>query len=269
MPSRKKAKGKARKAAKEAKAKEEESPAMAMEMEAAANQRQEGSLEAMMQELSISTPSPIMCRHGLVHLSAGEEKTCLEFINAFIATFQSQGVLGQAFLKAYHATKITYADVYSSKLDTVISMLLTNGTQRILDERNDIAQLFAALASYFEDYMAVCLHKTRAVPSLTKAHEWYGVDDHTLISYYRKRISCSCLDDKYKEVKSVKKMGRCLNLYCSHPDGRVERSKMFCCTRCGVANYCSVECQKADWKDHRVQCDHAAKMKARFARNNH
>ena len=112
--------------------------------------------------------------------------------------------------------------------------------------------------------MAVFLHKTRAVPNLTKAYEWHAADDHTLVSYYRKRISCSCLDEKYKEVKSVKKMGRCYNLNCHHPDGRVERSKMFSCTRCGVANYCSVECQRADWKEHKEFCDTSAEIKAAF-----
>ena len=265
MPSRKKAKGKARRAVKEAKAKAkaEESPAV---VNVADSQQhvQEESLDAMMQRFRISAPSSTMCRHGYPPLSTGDEKICLEFINAFVTAFRSQDKLGQAFLKAYHATADECADVYDSKLDTVISMLLARGTQRILDGDDKTAQLFASLACYFDDYMAVCLYKTRAVPNLTKAREWYGADNHTLISYYRKRISCSCLDQKYKEVKSVKKMGRCLNLYCSHPDGRVERSKMFSCTRCGVANYCSVECQKADWRDHRVQCDKAVMMKAAF-----
>ena len=57
MPSRKKAKGKARKAAKEAKAKEEGSRAVA-------SQRQEESVEAQMQQLMVSAASEL-CTHGL------------------------------------------------------------------------------------------------------------------------------------------------------------------------------------------------------------
>ena len=262
MPSRKKAKGKARKAAKEAKAKQEEESRAVI----AANQRQEGSLGAQLQRLRISAPSPSMCRHGCPSLSGGDEKICLEFISKFINAFRSQDKVGQQFSAAHHATIHEYADVYSSKLDTVISKLLASGTQRILDGDgdNEIAQLFASLACYFEDFMAMSLHKTQAALNLAKLAEWVGADDHTLVSYYRKRIPCSCLDEKYKEVKSVKKMGWCFNLNCSHPDGRVERSKMFSCTRCGMANYCSVECQKAAWKEHRVQCDEAVKLKAEF-----
>ena len=265
MPSRKKAKGKARKAAKEAKAKEEDSEAV---MKAVASQRQvqEEELEAHMQQLMVSAASPTKCWHGmLVPLSSGN-KICLEFIDAFTAAFLSENKMGQAFFTAYHATKGEYSSVYSSKLDTVISMLLCRGTQRILEGNNKTAQLYASFACYFEDYMAYQLCKTKASPNLSKTFELLGTgaDDHTLVSYYRKRIPCACLDQRYKEVKSVKKMGRCFNPSCSHHKRRVERSKMFSCTRCGAANYCSVECQRADWKTHKQLCDMAAEAKAAF-----
>ena len=261
MPSRKKAKGKARKAAKEAK----ESQA-AVEVAAGQQLVREKTLEARMERLKISAASPAMCRHGYPQVSPDNCKVCCDFIDAFIAAFLSQDSCNfkDQFTTATKATAEEYAEVYSSKLDTVISSLLFGGTRHILNGDSRKAQLFAFLACYFEDFMAIGVHKTKATLRSTKLAELSSADDHTLVSFYRKRIPCDCLDEKYKEVKSIKKMGRCVNLYCSHPDGRVERSKMFSCTRCGVANYCSVECQKVDWKDHRVQCDHAAKMKARF-----
>ena len=250
MPSRKKAKGKARKAAKKAKAKEEESRAV---VEVAANKRQEGSLEAQLHQLVISDIEPRKCEHGLIQLSAGEEKICLELINAYLHAFTLHDVpgrAGQAIFVADQATSEEYADVYSSKLDTVLSMILASGTQSILDGRNDIARRYAMLAFYFEDILA----ETRENQGYTKLVELGSADDHTLVSYYRKRIPCACLDDKYKEVKSIKKMGICHNLNCSHPDGKVERSKMLSCSRCGVTNYCSVECQRAHWKEHKEVC---------------
>ena len=108
--------------------------------------------------------------------------------------------------------------------------------------------------------MAFSVYKTTtSMPCWTKILELQSADDHTLVSYYRKRIPCSCLDKKYKEVKSVKKMGLCRNPNCSLPDnGRVERRKMFSCTRCGVVNYCSVKCQRADWNRHRKGCGKTA-----------
>ena len=263
MPSRKKAKGKARKAAKEAKAKEEESKVM--EVAASQRQVQEEKLEERMERVRISDPSPTVCRHGCPPLSAGEEKICLEFTNAYLAAFRSHDKgLEKAFRTAYQATSEEYADVYSFKLNTVLSLLLANGTQRLLDGDNEIAQLYACIACFFKEWIAVNVHKNQATLRWAKQVELYDSDDHTLVSYYRNRISCSCLDEKYKEVKFIKKIGYCYNPNCSHPGRKVERSKMLSCTRCGVANYCSVECQRADWKNHKQACDTIAELKAAF-----
>ena len=264
MPSRKKAKGKARKAAKEAeavRAEENESQAVA---EMAANQRQEESLEAQMQRLIINATSSKHCRHGCPSLSTDESNIFKDFINAYLATSSKQNKVVEGLVAAYEVTEVEYADVYDSKLEAVISIFLSRGTQRILDGDNRQAQLYAMLACYFENYMALCLLKTQAINNSTNPVELESADDHTLVSYYRKRIPCSCLDRKYKEVKSVKKTGLCYNQNCSLPDGRVERSKMLCCTRCGLANYCSVECQRANWNQHREVCAKTAEEKATF-----
>ena len=254
MPSRKKAKGKARKAAKEAKAKEEGSRAV----EVAANQRQEESVETQMQRMIISAASPKICAHGWPSLSADEEKIFEDFINAYLAAFHSQDKVGQGFVTAYNATEEKYGKMYSSKLGTVISMFLSYGAQCILGGDKNNAQLYASFASYFEDYMAI---KSKAMPNVSQTFELLGADDHTLVSFYRKRIPCSCLDETYKKVKSVKKMGRCDNPGCRLPGRQAERSKMFYCTRCEEANYCSAECQRAHWKRHKKLCDIAVKLK--------
>ena len=141
-------------------------------------------------------------------------------------------------------------------------MLLVNGTQHILNGDNNFARFNAKLAYYFEEWTAVYIGKTNAVVNWTKVMELCVADDHTLVQYYRKRIPCSCLDKKYKAVKSVKKMGVCCNPNCSVQ--KVERRKMFCCTGCGEINYCSIECQKADWKSHKEFCGSIAEDKAAF-----
>ena len=259
MPSRKKAKGKARKAAKEAKAKEEESRAV---VEVATCQLQDGLVEAMMQRLVINPSSLELCRHGLAPSSADDQKIFQDFIDAFIANFRSQDNVGRAYRIAHQATKDKYANVYASKLDSVISILLVSGTQRILEGDNRLAQLYASLACCFEKYMTRQI--TLAIDNSTNLIELESADIHTLVQYYRKRIPCSCLDEKYKEVKSVKKMGSCFNPSCSLPGRKAERSKMFSCSQCGVVNYCSVECQRANWKAHRHSCCNIAKIRAAF-----
>ena len=126
MPSRKKAKGKARKAAKEAKAREEES--RAVNVSAGQGHVQEELFAAMMQELRISYVASQTCQHGLGQLSADEGKICEDFINAYLAAYRSRDEVGEAIIAAACATSKEYADVYASKLDKVISMVLASGT---------------------------------------------------------------------------------------------------------------------------------------------
>ena len=105
----------------------------------------------------------------------------------------------------------------------------------------------------------------KATINWAKVVELENADDHTLVKYYRKHIPWSCLDQKYKEVKNVTKMGICYHPHCGLPNRKkVERCKMFYCTRCGDINYCSIECQKADWGGHKEFCDQRVERKAAF-----
>ena len=192
---------------------------------------------------------------------------CQEFINAFLGVLYSNRNMVGSFKAAHEVTEEKYADIYnsSSKLETVVSMLVSVGTRCILNGDNDTAQLYASLACHFEEWIAVILDKSKAAHSWAKVIELDDADDHTLVQYYRKRIPCACLDKKYKEVKSVKKIGYCFNPSCSLPNQMTERSKMFCCARCREPNYCSIECQKAHWKSHKEVCERLAERKAAFA----
>mmetsp|Transcript_23361 Transcript_23361/g.46517 ORF Transcript_23361/g.46517 Transcript_23361/m.46517 type:complete len:269 (-) Transcript_23361:139-945(-) len=262
MPSRKKAKGRARRAAKEAKAKKEED---SHTVAAAADQRQEGSLEAQMQRLQINAiTGKKCCLRGIAPVSPSDVKICNDFIHKFIAVLTSIEDLSDSFTAATESTMVKFADVYSSKLEIVVSILLASGTQLILDGDKHNARLYAVLAYFFQQWMEVQVKESKAICIWSKVYELHVADDHTLIQYYRKRISCSCLDKKYEEVKSVKKMGLCYNPKCSLPGRKMQRSKMFYCTRCCEVNYCSVECQKNDWKKHRQFCNRIVAKKAAF-----
>jgi hypothetical protein len=167
--------------------------------------------------------------------------------------------MGQCFEVADKATTEKYPEVWEdpSKLKQVMSFFIANGTQQALKGNIVGARIFASIACYVEEY-AICLHKRKALPDLAKMVELMGADDHTLVKYLRKSIPCNCLDGKYKEVKSITKTGLCFNPQCQAPDRMVERGKMFYCTRCRLANYCSPECQTAAWPEHKEICDKIA-----------
>ncbi len=168
-----------------------------------------------------------------------------------------------AALEATSAEEYDEVWRYASKMEWVVSYFLSLGTQHAITGFMKDAHLCAYFACFFEQDVEFVFYGTRDSIDLTKVKELNFADNHTLISYLKHRIPCSCLDEKYKEVKSTKKMGICFNKGC----GFFERDRMFNCTRCRLANYCSKECQEADWPTHKKWCkEHATAVKRAQAR---
>lgn len=75
---------------------------------------------------------------------------------------------------------------------------------------------------------------------------WRGV-----FKFYRKRTTCKCLKKMHLEARTTTpKVGLCW--YCKEEKERVLLSV---CSRCMVDQYCSRECQVADWSEHKKDCD--------------
>lgn len=66
-----------------------------------------------------------------------------------------------------------------------------------------------------------------------------------LLKFYRKRTTCSCLKHMHLVAReTLRKMGQC-----SHCGVTKERALLMVCGRCRVEQYCSRECQAANWPD--------------------
>jgi len=71
------------------------------------------------------------------------------------------------------------------------------------------------------------------------------------LNFYCKRTTCKCLKKMHLEArKSTTKVGLCW--YCKEEKERVLLSV---CSRCMIDQYCSRECQAADWSEHKKDCD--------------
>jgi hypothetical protein len=208
------------------------------------------------------------CTHGIDLFSFGGVHK--DFVNKFEVEFNKasgakhQGGIISCILSARNATSKKYAEVWTdvTKMKRVISYMLYHGTQYVLDDNINYARDVAAVAKYFEQCIAVELNKTQAIIDWTAIDELYEANQHTLIEFIRKGIPCSCLDEKYKEVKNIPKMGRCYNVECTLR--RVDHSKMMCCSRCRQITYCSRECQQASWQKHKKFCNNNLAIKAEF-----
>eukprot|EP00984_Skeletonema_dohrnii_P033960 scaffold32284_cov140-Skeletonema_dohrnii-CCMP3373.AAC.3 len=207
----------------------------------------------------------MQCYHGYV---PGEdhfiiEDFCKTFVSGFISLGGEVDVGERTTTLAYcKDTREKYPKVGNdySKMKLVVSLFLFQGTYHVLEGDIHSARLYAALALHLEDYFPFFFEdELEATLDAVKQIELLRADEHTLVKYLREKIPCCCLDEKYKQVKSITKMGVCWNENCSIPDRLVERKSMFYCTRCRAANYCSRECQKAAWPTHKEICDEHAK----------
>ena len=209
-----------------------------------------------------------MSLHGAAPFS--EEDICLQFVETFILEFDEycgrDCDVFNSLRGAHNATMDEFADVWCdpAKMEKAISYILSLGTHDILTGKYGRARLCAAIARYLEQYIAVELKKTQALYNWPKVLETYHADLHTLVKFFRHRIPCSCLDDKYEEVKDITKIGLCYNQQCNIPHGQVERRKTMYCSRCRSVTYCSRECQVAHWPMHKPFCDIDVAAKAEF-----
>jgi len=260
---RKRNQGKARKAAK----------AKAEDAEGLKKLQQLGLSHAKM----LQDGTVFICLHGAGPLCF--EGICHEFVTAFREEFiyaanHIGDILSNCLIAAEDATVDEFAEVWKdlAKMEIAISRFLSEGAQHILEGEYNHAREKAVFARYLEQIIAIDLLKTQATLNWPKINELSRFvldptirgDVHTLVKFFRKRVPCSCLDKKYEEVKSITKMGMCYNPECPIPCAYVERSKTMYCSRCRSVTYCSRECQKANWKFHKLHCEKCAARIADF-----
>ena len=200
------------------------------------------------------------CTHGYNPSSQFQARFCEEFVKTFMESYYAAPRgngrcerLYDAFCTAITTSKTTNTFRNRSNLDSINLCCLAEGTKFILDGgKSDAARVCGVLALYMKK-----ANKADEFPDILKMMELLDADDHTLVQFFRKQIPCSCLDEKYKEVKSITKMGICFSPQCPLPGKMAVRSKMLYCTRCingRNVSYCSRECQKADWPEHKKMC---------------
>jgi len=136
----------------------------------------------------------------------------------------------------------------SSKRGLLLSALLSLGTDFLLKEED---QYTIMAASVVVAYLRVDgfgsefnLNKTGDI-----AEDLICNRVRTTVQFYNKRLSCSCLKQKWQQVRGNQKIG-----HCTHCLDTVKSTDVSLCSGCRMVSYCSSRCQRADWPEHRDKC---------------
>jgi hypothetical protein len=208
------------------------------------------------------------CTHGYNPSSTFQARFCEGYLKTFTESYHSAITLrgeNELYVRCHSVTLAFETACRSmgttnrnrSNAERVNTFCLAEGTKFILDGKSDDARLPALLALITKSVRG-------KIPDSgpQKMMELLDGDEHTLVQFFRKQIPCSCLDEKYKEVKSITKTGICFNeKSCPLPDRKAVRSKMLRCTGCLIGrsvSYCSRECQEAHWPHHKKYCGKTA-----------
>ncbi len=197
--------------------------------------------------LSASLP----CTHGWNPSEYPHGHECHMFIEAGLESLQNKGM----FAKNMYSQKYQKVWSNSDRLNWMVSALIAIGTELVLQFGNNMAITSKVIAQSecMRQYQIMVLHRIQPKIYCARIDDLVYADMRRIVSYLKKRISCSCLDAKYKEVKSLPKTGMCRN--CEESEHRVELSSLMSCGSCRKEHYCSRACQKADWKLHKEECN--------------
>lgn len=82
-----------------------------------------------------------------------------------------------------------------------------------------------------------------------KIRDLYYGGSREHIKFFRQRISCPCLDAKFKALRRSPKLGACDGCGYTAP-----RTDLLLCSGCRVSQYCDTKCQRKNWPHHRNHC---------------
>ena len=193
------------------------------------------------------------CDHGCDAISIpdyGLDHPVSSFMNAFIMLRKSSA--SGSWVSMINPHPPIWDD--ENYRNTTINILTRIGTNMLLSkdpavDHRDAARIIVTLENYKESMDAISVILTRRVAS--KVRDLSGGNLRDLLKFYSKRTSCSCLKKMYSDArKTLPKVG-----YCGSCCEIKERALHSVCSRCRIEKYCSRECQVAHWPKHAEFCD--------------
>ena len=249
MPSRKRNKGKERKAKKVGE--EEKKRESVRKLWQGWARRYKGDCE-------MSLPKSIQCNHGCdIMIPDDPNHPICSLMDAFFADYKDLTNM-QRVLKLH--PQVWHNSINRKVMINILVRMGTNLFLRAYYDNNstDVKGMYLAttavtiLENYNKEMSIDTIVQTRYVAAkFRNIRENEGCRDE--LKCFSKRISCSCLKQMYSEARNAPKMGKC-----HHCCVATERSLLHVCSKCRIDQYCSRACQIAHWPEHEKQCEEYA-----------
>jgi hypothetical protein len=196
------------------------------------------------------------CDHG--HAMVLDDHPVSTFMDQFILNLENKGMTtSESLREIFTMHRQIWTNESYRKL--VLDILIRIGTNMMLTKWVDIAnplcvaQSIVALEHFNDTDDIDSVINERMLRSKWRDLRANGISSRRdALKFYRKRITCKCLKKIHLEArKTTPKTGMC-----HHCDEEMDRVSLSTCSRCMVYQYCSRECQVAGWPCHKEYCDY-------------
>jgi hypothetical protein len=203
------------------------------------------------------------CDHGFGCIIPDDNHPVSSFMDDFWANWFRKDIIMSVFdagCDAFKRNQEMWRD--PSYRQMAINIFVCIGKNVLLDKADvsssvrqsssvDIAQIILILENYDgNDFISTMYVRIPAMKARDLNDSGSSVE-RDLLKFYSKRIPCSCLKERYSEARrTLPKMGSCSSCRVAK-----QRTSLMVCSRCRVAQYCSKQCQGANWSVHQLQCD--------------
>jgi len=221
---------------------------------------------------SLGSDDYIQCNHGSTVTLTNDHPLC-SFMDTFYYNWRnstnecnhSKAIRGnlmdtfEAYPQVWNNERLRKAAI---SIFTRIGTNLLLGTKNILlgsdstiidiDVSIETASAIVVLENY--DGLGDIVAAMNSRSAFTKMRDLLGghlESKRDVLKFYRKRISCSCLKEMHLGARKTFpiKLGQCQ--FCGE---QKKRSLLMVCSRCRCSHYCSRYCQIEDWHVHKFRC---------------
>lgn len=203
--------------------------------------------------------SCIVNNHGF-DIKISDDHPVSGFMDTFFMNWNSYLPLVDSLVDSYEKHPQVWDNEKQRTL--TIDIMTTIGTNMLIRKEGQfytlatcIAEAIYVMENYYNERDVYSAAYNRRSASKRRDLDLFASSlGRDVLKFYSKRVSCSCLKAMYSEArkKMPKKMGKCSHIECKVEK---ERVMLFVCGRCMIDQYCSRECQIAEWPKHKHNCD--------------